>query len=198
MCQEIWNIFDTRFEARGGAVGWGTALQASRSRVRIPLVSLEMNMCQEIWNIFDTRFEARGGAVGWGTALQASRLRVRIQLVSLEMTMCQEIWNIFDTRFEARGGAVDWGTALQASRSRFRIPMVSLEIFHWYYPSGLAMASQLPTQKSTRNIFWRIKTVGVSNVYWTVHHYNGWRMKDQLDVTCYFISLIMCSTCFGH
>ena len=24
---------------------------------------------------------------------------------------------------------------------------------------------------------------------------NNWRMKDQLDVTCYFISLIMCSTC---
>ena len=23
-------------------------------------------------------------------------------------------------------------------------------------------------------------------------------MKDQLDVTCYFISLIMRSTCFGH
>jgi len=23
-------------------------------------------------------------------------------------------------------------------------------------------------------------------------------MKDQLDVTCYFISLIMCSTCFGN
>ena len=23
-------------------------------------------------------------------------------------------------------------------------------------------------------------------------------MKDQLDVTCYFISLIMCSICFGH
>ena len=25
-----------------------------------------------------------------------------------------------------------------------------------------------------------------------------WRMKDLLDVTCYFISLLMCSTCFGH
>ena len=25
----------------------------------------------------------------------------------------------------------------------------------------------------------------------------GW-MKDQLDVTCYFISLLMCSTCFRH
>ena len=37
-----------------------------------------------------------------------------------------------------------------------------------------------------------------SNVYWTVHHCNSWRMKDQLDVTCYFISLIMRSTCFGH
>jgi len=23
-------------------------------------------------------------------------------------------------------------------------------------------------------------------------------MKDQLDLTCYFISFIMCSTCFGH
>ena len=37
-----------------------------------------------------------------------------------------------------------------------------------------------------------------SNVYWTVHHCNSWWMKDQLDVTCYFISLIMRSTCFGH
>ena len=37
-----------------------------------------------------------------------------------------------------------------------------------------------------------------SNVYWTVHHCNSWRMKDQLDVTCYFISLLRCSTCFGH
>jgi len=37
-----------------------------------------------------------------------------------------------------------------------------------------------------------------TNVYWTVHHCNSWRMKDQLDVTCYFISLIMRSTCFGH
>ena len=34
-----------------------------------------------------------------------------------------------------------------------------------------------------------------SNVYWTVHHCNSWIMKDQLDVTCYFISLLMCSTC---
>ena len=25
-----------------------------------------------------------------------------------------------------------------------------------------------------------------SNVYWTVHYCNDWRMKDQLDVTCYF------------
>ena len=37
-----------------------------------------------------------------------------------------------------------------------------------------------------------------SNVYWTMHHCNGWRMKDQLDVTCYLISLLMCSACFGH
>ena len=35
-----------------------------------------------------------------------------------------------------------------------------------------------------------------SNVYWTVHHCNSWGMKNQLDVTCYFISIIMRSTCF--
>ena len=26
----------------------------------------------------------------------------------------------------------------------------------------------------------------------------SWRINDQLDVTCYFISLLMFSTCFGH
>ena len=26
---------------------------------------------------------------------------------------------------------------------------------------------------------------------------DSWRIKDQLHVTCYFISLLMCSTCFG-
>jgi len=38
----------------------------------------------------------------------------------------------------------------------------------------------------------------VSYVYWTVHHCDSWRTKDQLDVTCYFISLLMCSTYFGY
>jgi len=32
----------TKIEARGGAVGWGTMLQAERSRVRFPMVSLEI------------------------------------------------------------------------------------------------------------------------------------------------------------
>jgi len=30
------------------------------------------------------------------------------------------------------------------------------------------------------------------------HFQSSWRIKDQLDVTCYFISLLMYSTCFGH
>ena len=48
------------------------------------------------------------------------------------------------------------------------------------------------------DVFKHINYMYISNVYWTVHHCNSWRMKDQLDVTCYFISLLMCSTCFGH
>ena len=35
-------------------------------------------------------------------------------------------------------------------------------------------------------------------VYWTVHHCDSWRIKDQLDVTCYFISLLMSETCWAH
>ena len=36
-------------------------------------------------------------------------------------------------------------------------------------------------------------------VYWTVHRCDNWRIWDQLDVTSYyFISLLLCSTCFGH
>ena len=41
---------------------------------------------------------------------------------------------------------------------------------------------------------------GVVNFIWI--NFNkfsfSWRIKDQLDVTCNFISLLMCSTCFGH
>jgi len=34
--------------------------------------------------------------------------------------------------------------------------------------------------------------------FFNSHYWNSWRIKYQLDVTCYFISLLMCSTCFGH
>ena len=37
-----------------------------------------------------------------------------------------------------------------------------------------------------------------SDVHWTVHHCDSWRIKNQLDATCYFILLLIDSTCFGH
>ena len=37
-----------------------------------------------------------------------------------------------------------------------------------------------------------------SDVRWTVRHCDNWRMKNQLDATCYFIVPIIGSTCFGH
>jgi len=40
------------------------------------------------------------------------------------------------------------------------------------------------------------------NIKYRCHYRNSycdsWRIKDQLDVTCYVISLLMRSTCFGH
>jgi len=35
-------------------------------------------------------------------------------------------------------------------------------------------------------------------VYWTVHYCDNWRIKNQLDATCYFIVLLIGSTWFGH
>jgi len=53
-----------------------------------------------------------------------------------------------------------------------------------------------------RNVFTKYspksKHLQATYVYWTVQHGDSWRIKDQLDVTYYFISLLMCSTCFGH
>jgi len=43
-----------------------------------------------------------------------------------------------------------------------------------------------------------IRVWSVFDVYWTVHHCDNWRIKDQLDVTCYFIVLLIGSTCFGY
>ena len=45
---------------------------------------------------------------------------------------------------------------------------------------------------------WKAFNKYCTYVYRTVHHCDSWRIKDQLDVTCYFISLLMCSTCFGY
>jgi len=37
-----------------------------------------------------------------------------------------------------------------------------------------------------------------TDVYWTVHLCDNWRIKNQLNATYYFIVLLMGSTCFGH
>ena len=36
------------------------------------------------------------------------------------------------------------------------------------------------------------------DVCWTMHHCDNLRIKNQLDVTYYFIVLLIGSTCFGH
>ena len=40
--------------------------------------------------------------------------------------------------------------------------------------------------------------VCVSDVYWTMHHCDNWRIKNQIDATYYFIVLLIGWTCFGH
>ena len=42
------------------------------------------------------------------------------------------------------------------------------------------------------------RIISGSDVYWTMHRCDNWRMKNQLDATCYFIVLLISSTCFRH
>ena len=66
-------------------------------------------------------------------------------------------------------------------------PKISKKLGSFFWLNPLNRSSYLMKQR-----------VWHPNVYWTAHHCNSWRMKDQLDVTCYFISLLMCSTFFGQ
>ena len=45
--------------------------------------------------------------------------------------------------------------------------------------------------------YWIMNTF-IAYVYWTVHRCDNWKKRYQVDVTCYFISLLLCSTCFVH
>ena len=70
-----------------------------------------------------------------------------------------------------------------------------------WHPMLLLIIYSTTAQTRTLNIS-RTSNAKIGNsifyVYWTVHHCDSWRIKEQLDVTCYFTSLLMCSTCFGH
>ena len=83
--------------ARGGAVGWGTAIQARRSRVRFPIVSLEffidiillaLGLTQSLTEM-STRYISWGvkaaGAYGW----QPYHLQVPIVLKSGNPTLLE-------------------------------------------------------------------------------------------------------------
>ena len=60
-------------------------------------------------------------------------------------------------------------------------------------------SNHLTLYKDIIAVFFEIPTnYTLSYVYWKVHHCDSWRIKDQLDVTCYFISLLVCSACFGY
>ena len=53
-------------------------------------------------------------------------------------------------------------------------------VWHSCWPLTFLFPLRICVDVSRRYVFYQ------SNFYWTVHHCNGWRMKDKLDVTCYF------------
>jgi hypothetical protein len=96
------------------------------------------------------------------------------------VTECTEFktWQVFCTnRTPLR--YVDWFIAKQVPHSLLRFIVTP---FHWKVQiEGTKLFSELHQK---------------SDVYWTVHLYDNWRMKkNQLDVTFYFLVLLIDSTC---
>ena len=93
----------------------------------------------------------------------------------------------------------DWAT--RPTKSRTYLGRNWRKVFEFCSVLSIGINSSLkvelklsPTLTSSSNI-WRTKSF-FPFMHTSSRH--SWRMKDQLDVTGYFISLLMCSTYFGH
>ena len=111
--------------------------------------------------------------------------------IQLPMSSGGEIWSGFGKIKEA------WENQKWQAKLKFQILLPEKFVIKVAWQQKLPL---IDARWNRRRKFWKTADViwGLSNVYWTVHRCNSWRMKDQLDITCYFISLLMCSTCFGH
>jgi len=72
-----------------------------------------------------------------------------------------------------------------AIRRRSRFILLLADSLLWF---RFALASSVPQFEARDDNLKRSKYL-LSYVYWTVHHLDSWIKRDQLDVTCFIISL---------
>jgi hypothetical protein len=98
-------------------------------------------------------------------------------------------WNInrLDSRVEAATRWLMWHSWLIMNSVSFFFLAAGLRGVWLYVKCAL---------RSYRGVSDSVFVLGLSAV--AIPSCDSWRMKDQLDVTCCFISRLMCSTCFGH
>jgi len=113
-------------------------------------------------------------------------------------------WLILNITTWVRMPLVYWTQQLSKNASR-RQPFKKLNILpapSQYILSVFLFLTKYKDQFTTNSQMHKITTWQTSDLYMpaanlTIYQ-KGWRIKAQLDVICYFISLLMCSTCFGH
>jgi len=118
-----------------------------------------------------------------------SIFKITLTWNSTFLSSCFRVWFVFHWLVVS-----DWLTG----QNEFIIHMQFTSSFVSFFKLCCVFVRRVWMQLSASYRFLSEALLQESYVYRTVHHCDCWRIKDQLDVTCYFISLLMCSTCFGH
>jgi len=133
------------------------------------------------------RFETEQSAVSWDMKLLCDSFLFSIAHLKTE-TRESYTENVGSCLSRCISITVHWPV------SSFRTPRWYQYVNRLYIsiPFGVTLRCKSMLSAAHNTIlFW-------SDVYRTVHHCDSWRIRDQLDVSCYLISLLMCSTRFGH
>ena len=91
-----------------------------------------------------------------------------------KLTINEPVWRLPDDVCTVLNS--QWRTERPSKTCRVKSNKLENSASNWFYYRSI-LGCTVP---------WTSDSPIISYVYWTLHHCDSWRIKDQLDVTCYF------------